>query len=615
MTSGRLRIGYPDQGAYSLALEQGLYSLAGQSAELTYSAIQGTDMKFTDGHYMMFDVGSGGGTAAEKQDLMQDFASETNLVGFFLKERWKNLEGNTQGDYSAGDVLIDSYLDALPVGKVFVLGVRDQLFGGSVPSNGHGLLPTYLDAIDGGPALWPGGDPWSGTLIIQAKLYEQATMNRYIALFQHYIERYADDDRFEMMITGETAMGVVGQGYSSTKLLTQYLRFVQAGRGFSARQPVGVSTNYLGSLTTIQPLMEACGAYLIDTGGPDSVPRSERQFDDAEVYLGNDGSDPGDLRGIVPRSHQVDGTELGGYIGNFTPAQIENDAVYGRANMRYTRIMWYHNTPGRMPESTAATQWGNGTGQGILWWIRNNPLVADYPYGTLVGEEPEEPTPGPIEYVSNGSVVEANATSVTPGYGATAVAGDLLLTYATVRTATAGRTLTCAGTTTLRSFGASSQQPMYLFAKIATGGETLSPAVVPVGAAAGEVVQAVSMILRNTLGDLSTVLHAGANKTTTTAGTGLPIQTAAIEVTQPNCILLNLVSFQRASSAMGNFDPNGTGAWDRPVYQSTTTGNDQSIAVYKAQQTAASSILAGTLTVTQSTAVIARTMVVALRAA
>lgn len=615
MGSARLRIGYPDPGAYTFAMEQGLYSLTGQSAELTYSAIQGTDFKFTPGHYLMFDVGSGGGTAAEKQTLMGTFASETNLVGFFLKERWKNLEGNTQGDYSAGDALIDSYLDALPAGKVFVLGVRDQLFGGSVPSDGHGLLPTYLDGIDDGPALWPGGDPWSGTLIIQAKLYEQATMDRYIALFTHYIDRYKDDPRFEMMLTGETAMGVVGQGYSSTKLLTQYLRFAQTVRGLFDGQPVGISTNYLGSLTSIQVLMEACGAYLIDTGGPDNMPRADRQFDDAEVYLGNDGSDPGDLRGIVPRICQVDGTELGGYLGSFTPAQIENDASYGRANMRYTRIMWYHNTPGRMPESTAANQWGNGTGQGILWHIRNNPLVADYPYGTPVDEEPEEPTPGPITHVSTGTVVEANAASVTPGYGATAQAGDLLLTYATIRAATAGRTLTCAGTTTLRDFGASSQTPCYLFAKIAVGGETSSPAVVPVGAASGETVQAVGFILRNTLGDLASVVHVGANKTTSTAGTGLPIQTAALAVTQPNCILLNLVSFQRASSAMGNFDPNSDGNWDRPVYQSTTLGNDQSIAIYTRQQTTAQSILGGTLTVTQSTAALARTMLVALRAA
>lgn len=568
---------------------------------------------FTPGHYLMFDVGSGGGTAADKQLLMQDFANEENLVGFFLKERWKNLESNTQGNYTAGFALIQGYLDALPAGKKFILAVRDQLFGSSIPDDGHGLLPTYHDGLDGGPALWPGGTPWSGTLIIQAKLYETATMDAYIDLWEAYATEFGDDERFEMMVTGETAMGVVGQGYSAAKLLTQYTRFAQSIRAFFTRTACNISSNYLGTDAQMQALMDACIPDQISTGGPDTMPRDARRFQDADIYRALTGSPITDYRGILPRFAQVDGTEVGGYLGNFTPAQIWNDVSYGHDAMRYSHWAWYHNLPGRMPDSTAGTQWN-----AMLDWIRGHQLTTantTNPYGgTSGGPSPDPGGGGPIEIVAVGTVAEANNASVSPAYGATPAASDVGIVFGALRAATAGRTLACSGYSTLDSFGASSQQPMYVFGKTLAASEGAGT-VTPSGSASGEVLQAVTLLLRNTAA-ASTILHNQGHKTTTGANNSVPIVTPALTVTQNDCLIVLLVSYQLDCTSFGNFNPLADGNWTQQRFASTTTGNNQAIAVYTRLQSTATNIPASTITISgQSTGVVARTIAIALKAA
>lgn len=570
--------------------------------------------KYAPGHYLMFDSGSGGGTAAEKQTLMGTFANETNLVGFYLKERWKNLEGNTQGDYTAGFALIDSYLNALPAGKKFMLQVREQLFGGSIPDDAHGLLPTYHDALDDGPYLWPGGTAWSGTLIIQAAVDCPETNDAKIALLQAYLQRYEDDDRFEMISTGETSVAVpANQGFSYADYITELLRLISETRSVSVRTPIHISTNYVDTDAHMQQIIDRCLAEQVAIGGPDTMPRDERRFQDNDIYLGLTGSPVRDYRGLVPRVAEVDGTEVGGYLGNFTPAQIWNDVSYGHDNMRATHWPWYHNLPGRMPDSTAGTQWN-----AMLDWIRGHQLTTantTNPYGgTSGGPSPEPGGSGPISIVSVGTVSEANNASVSPAYGATPQAGDVGIVYGALRAATAGRTLACSGYSTLDSFGASSQQPMYVFGKTLAAAEG-SPTVTPSGSASGEVLQAVTMLLRNTA-SAATILHNQSHKTTTGANSSTPIQTAALTVTEDDCLIVALVSYQLDCSALGNFNPLADGNWTQQRFASTTTGNNQAIAVYTRLQTTATNIPASTITITgQATGVVARTILVALKAA
>lgn len=618
MPSGRLRIGFQAPGTYRLNCDYGTYALVGSDAPLLQdTGSVENPFKFTPGHYLMFD--SGASTTKEDNFATMDlYANESALVGFHRKERWKNLEGNTAGDYTAGFALIDEYLDNLPAGKKFILEVREQLFGSSVPDDAHGLLPTYMDDIADGPYLWPGGAAWSGTLIIQAQLDTVEGMDRYIALYEAYAARYDDDDRFEMMRGGETSVAVPSSmGWDYTQYKNQLKRFATAARAAWTRTPIGIGTNYIGSYADMQELFDRCVDEQICTGGPDTMPRDERQFWDAEVYLGNQGSPLTDYRGLVPRIACVDGTEIGGYLGNFTPAQLWNDASYGHDNMIPTHWSWYHNTPGRMPDSTPATQWGNGSTQGILWWIRNHPLTLENtvnPYGGGGNPDPDPGGSGPIETVAVGAVATANNASVTPAYGDTPQLGDMGIVVATMRAGSAGRSLAVSGYTQLAVFGSNSQSPLYFFAKSLTAAEG-NPTVVPTGGASGEVVQAVAILLRDTEPSVASLLHVAQNKSTTGASSSNPIVTPAATITQNDCLLIMAATYQDDATNFGSFNPGGAGAWTRDTFSATTTGNDQTLAVWTKLQTTATSIPASTVSITGGSAVLARTTLVALKGA
>lgn len=576
--------------------------------------------KFTPGHYLMFDMGSGGGTDADRQALMADYAAETNLVGFFAKIRWKNI--NT-ADGVINYALIDGYLDALPPGKKFILGIREQLFGGGVQTDAHGMFPAYMDTVGSGPYFYTGGTEWSGGLTVQLNDDETAAMDLKIWLYSELIDHYDDDDRLEMIVTGETAVGALGVGYSVSDHTTELIRFVRAiGALPGRRTPVKVTTNYLGTPassggTLMQSLINVCVEEQIVIGGPDTMPRAERQFDDNEIYLGLAGNPTADYRGLVPRVASVDQTEVGGYLGNFNPSQLWSDAYYGHDNLRPTHWLWYHNLPGRAGDSTAATQWGDGVSQGILWWIRNHPLNVlnvTNPYGAGGEPSPDPGGQGPIQLVAVGTVAEANNASISPSYGAPPQANDVGLVFGFLRTGGSGRTLSCSYTT-VDSFGASSQQPMYVFAKLLSAAEG-SPTVVPVGTTSGNVVQGCTLLLRNTESSMASLLHNAQHKTTTGANSSTPIQTPAIQVTQDDCLIVLAVSFQLDCTALGNYNPNGDGNWTQQAFQTTTTGDNQAIALYTRLQTTAANIAASTIAITgQSTGVTARTIAIAVKAA
>lgn len=363
----------------------------------------------------------------------------------------------------------------------------------------------------------------------------------------------------------------------------------------------------------MQEVIEAMVPYQICGGGPDTLPRSSRVIWGNDVYQGRTGSPIVDYRGLIPWISQVDLTEVGGYLGNFTPSQIWGDPDYGHDALRPTHWFWYYNQPGAAPDSTAATQFS-----AMLEWMEDHPLTTantTNPYGgTSGGPSPDPGGSGPISIVAAGTVSDADNASVSPAYGATPQAGDIGIVYGALRTATSGRTLSCSGYSTLDSFGASSQQPMYVFAKGLAAGEG-APTVTPSGGVAGNVLQAVTLLLRNTA-PAATILHNQGHKTTTGANSSTPIQTAELAVTEDDCLIVALVSYQLDCTSLGNFNPLGDGNWTLQRFASTTTGSNQAIAVYTRLQTTATNIPASTIAITgQSTGVVARTILVALKAA
>jgi hypothetical protein len=573
--------------------------------------------KFSPGHYILLPSTTGSWAIEDDMVVMALYENDPRIKGYVKRIRWRHLETNTQGDYSNGDALLATYLGALGSGQRLVLSVLTQLYGGVPVADAHSLLPTYLDNIDGGPYFYDGtGADWGGAQNIQAHLNTPGGMEAHINLFEHLAGLLDDDDRFEMISKGETAVSTpsaLGWSYSDYKneLITN---FIPRARTAWTRTPIRIGVNYMQTQAHMQEVIEAMVPYQICGGGPDTLPRSARVIWGNDIYQGRTGSPTKDYRGLIPWISQVDLTEVGGYLGNFTPAQIWGDPDYGHDALRPTHWFWYYNQPGAAPDSTAATQFNS-----MLAWMESHPLTTENttnPYGSGVAPpDPDPGGPGPIEYIATGSVVEANYAPVTVAYGATPQAGDLGLIFAFIQTGSAGKTLACNnGFTLLDSFGASSQQPMYVFGKILSAAET-GAIITPSGGASGNVVQAFTVLLRNTAGPISSVVHSFAHKSTTGASQTNAILTPALTMTQDDCIAFLAVSFQLDSTGMGTFNPGGAGAWTQRKHQSTTTGNNQSIALYSSLQTTAANIAASTLAVTgQATGVTARTIAISIKA-
>lgn len=217
-----------------------------------------------------------------------------------------------------------------------------------------------------------------------------------------------------------------------------------------------------------------------------------------------------------------------------------------------------------------------------------------------------------LTYVGNGTTVEADNATVTPDFGSTAQASDIALAFGAIRTGTTGRTLSASGYSTIASYGGSGQQPMYLFGKVAAASEA-APSVVPAGGAAGDVVQAVGILLRGAMTNLASIVHSSATSSNSSSAS-TPINTPALTITEDNCLVLVLVTYQLDATSFGAFDP-AAGTWEQKVFTSTTTGGNQAIAVYVSEQTTAASLSASTISISgQATGVTARVLAVALRA-
>lgn len=555
----------------------------------------------------MFDQGSGGGTAEDKQALMQ---TVSGVKFFFWKERWKNIE-TAEGviDYA----LIDSFLDALPTDTYLILGIREQLFTDTYQTNAHGMFPAYMDGVGSGPYFRDSGATWPGSLAVNLNDDETAGMDRKIWLYSELIGHYNLDPRLYLICTGETSVGVpAGFGYSSSAHVTEYERFAAAIGAIANRKTrVKVTTNYCAgddaSKSRMERIVQACEANQIDVGGPDVMPAADREFDDTEVWLGNTGTDPQDYRGRIPRVCSVDYTEFGGYLGSYTPAQLYEDAAYGQANVQAAIWLWFWQLSGS-PGSITANRW-----PAVETYILAHPISGIVDPYTGSGDVTDPGGPGPITKIGLGSVVEADNAAITTAFGATSVNNDTVLTFGALRTGTAGRTISVPGDyTTIATFGASSQQPMILAAKTVAAAAS-SPVLTPLNGVATNVLQGVGELLRNLRQDAATLVHAGANKSTTGAFSGVPITTPALVVTEDDCLLRLYVSYQDDCTDMGTFNPGAAGAWTRIVFAPTTTGLDQTIAVYELQQSTATNVAAGTIAITGGSAALARVMLVALR--
>lgn len=201
-----------------------------------------------------------------------------------------------------------------------------------------------------------------------------------------------------------------------------------------------------------------------------------------------------------------------------------------------------------------------------------------------------------MNYVGNGAVEVADYAPVSPGFGSTSLANDIALQIGALGTASNGRTLSISGSyTELDSRGVSNQLPLYLWGKVAVASEA-APTITPSGGVSGNVLSGVGILVRNALTDINSLVHAVNHEATLSVDNDTPIVTPSLTVTQDGCLILLYLSYQSVTTSLDDYDPGGA-AWTPRIYDSTTVGNNQTIAVYSLQQTTATNIAGSSINV------------------
>ena len=308
------------------------------------AAAQG--IKWHPGHYVMFSTDD---STSQILRNIEEIGAETSIKGVQVRIRWYDLE-TAKGlyDFSA----IDAYLAKLraqPTRKQLVVRIIDRDFNATSTA---GIVPSYLLS-----STYNGGLVRSKTGYV-ARLWEAAVMDRLIALHTAIGQRYEGDTRFEGLATEETTLALsqpFPAGYSSAALGAQYTRLVTAVRAAMPSSNFFLYTNFVGSASVMDGLMQSLMATRGAAGGSNIVPSNKTQGQ--QVWTGDFGAD---YRLLLALSSSVETGELRDY----TPRQI-NDWAYN--TLRVHHIFWVRNTW----SGDASRRWDTG----ILPFLRTNPPI------------------------------------------------------------------------------------------------------------------------------------------------------------------------------------------------------------------------------------------------
>lgn len=579
-------------------------------------------VRLSGGHYISFQQISSGFRDGPTQRGIEDGWIEEvkqvpEITGWRVMKFWRYFEGPTQGDYSRAWDYIDHLrsVNNNSVGsrKRWMICILPCVFANTTSN----IFPEYYSVLGKHKQTNVG---WT------ADIWNADTMDLLIDLYIAIEDRYGDpnspnyDPYYEALGTSESAIDfdTTPGDYSSTKLRTELERLAVEFRNNSSRGQVIFGTNYLGSNSTMYSLLRTLRTNKLTSGGPDTwgpqwIANGHRALQGdlcrrGELWSGGGSVTLEDMRDTLANQNQVQGPEIGGYMtdedsnrGPFTCEELFDTA--NNVN-RSQYMVWERNTTYGGDEQ----KWSTGQ----LPFIIANPLThTASPYGPIPPPDPP-PEPADLAYISIGSPGIADNAAVSVVWGTTPQENDLLMIIASLTTASTGRTLSAPGFVVGDSFGASSQQPIYAFLRAANADEG-NASVVPNGSVAGNVLQAVGIILRNSLSTANAFgpVH---HKTTSAANNSTPIDVTAITVAEAGSMGFVAVTYQSASSSLGAYNPGGTGAWTQIFFSSTALGSDQTLAIYRKDDLPAGTIPAGTITVAgQPTAHLARVMAFTVR--
>jgi hypothetical protein len=295
-------------------------------------------IKWHPGHYVWLDRSDIASPTTQSKHLAQIDAMgrESTIRGVQLLVLWSDLEGD-QGDYSQGFAILDKYIAELSkYEKRLMLGVLPGIFG----SRCAGL---NCDLTDFWPAYIVNGSNYGISELnnskgVYARVWQPATMDRYIALYQALGNRYDSYPNVEMVVAGETAIDIKSgvDGFSSASYEAQLKRFYVAARAAWPHTQLRLAANYLTPDSLMEDLYAACAQVDCAIGGPDVIPGRAIQAN--QIFSGAIGGI--DYRGVLPWIAEIQSPELGGNHGTFTAQQLYTDAM---TNMQASYYVWYQN--------------------------------------------------------------------------------------------------------------------------------------------------------------------------------------------------------------------------------------------------------------------------------
>ncbi|MDO6461906.1 hypothetical protein Q4485_14435 [Granulosicoccaceae sp. 1_MG-2023] len=240
------------------------------------AATDGEANKFNPGHYTFINISrrySKSERETRRIAFIEKYIDDPNLKGFIGTYDWRNLE-TSKGVYDFDN--IREILEMLEgTGKHFGIYLKERTFNSSCTTP---PVPDYLMSSEYGGYYKYGG------YVCMVKLFREDVMDRHIALFQAIGKAFDDHPNFEIISTGESAIGAT-DGYTAQGWTDQLIRLFEESKEELSHTTVNMQLNFLGGGTSY---MEQIVQAMAETGGgsmglPDTVPCRRMDIPDSEV--------------------------------------------------------------------------------------------------------------------------------------------------------------------------------------------------------------------------------------------------------------------------------------------------------------------------------------------
>lgn len=264
---------------------------------------------------------------SQYQTVLSEVAANSNWKGIEIYFYWGTYEGATAGDYTAGRAMIQQYLDWAAAHNKYV--IFNTIFGHYSGTTCSIVLPAYIvNGANYGCTLGNNGRT------TYARMWQQPTMDRYIAMMQDIGTQFGNHPNFEMVWLWEESVAVNSgvDGYSRAALVTQYQRWMTATRAAMPKQQVRLGMSWTSTTdgSDVASLLNTCLSTSCTLGGPDAT--STTLFPANNIYAGLTLDSSGgwtkaatDYRGVMPFVSNIES-------GDLNSAAVTLQTIYDVAN-------------------------------------------------------------------------------------------------------------------------------------------------------------------------------------------------------------------------------------------------------------------------------------------